>query len=373
MFVAALISLGVPKKYLLDNLSPLKKYFDFKINIKKNLIQGINTLQFIIQTEKKIKHNPLSKIIKIIKSLKLDKQVENDAINIFKIIGEAESKIHNCLIEDVEFHEIGAVDSIIDILSAALCMNYLKVEKVYSTPLYFGKGKIEIAHGIVNIPVPAVLEITKGLPFIQTEKECELVTPTGAALVKYYVSEYKNPPLSKIINIGYSSGTRKYKDASYLQIQLLEELNEKNQYNQNEIYQIETNIDDETPEIIATYFEDILKLGAAEIYQIPIFMKKNRIGIKIIILTEEKFLQQIIDYLFENSTTSGIRYTKYTKVFLQRKEEEKKTQYGLVKVKKMFYKGNTKSKLEFEDCKKISKNKKIPLIKLYKELEKEIE
>lgn len=379
MFTAAMLSCGVDSDYLHKNLSLLKKFIPFEISIKEKEICGIKTLNFKVISTKKIKHNPLSDIIKIINSTGLPKKVKTDSINIFYIIGNAESKIHNVDIDKIYFHEIGAVDSIVDIVSAALCINYFNVKNIYSTPLYFGKGYIKFSHGTLNNPAPAVLEIAKNLSFIQTEIDGELVTPTGAAIVKYFVTSFEPPPCSKLLETGYGSGTRTYSTPNYLIINLIDTIKEKknlkfaNDINTDFIYKIETNIDDCTAEIIGSICEQLFKIGAVEVYQTPVYMKKNRAGIELNILVDEKYLDSVIEFIFENTTTTGLRYSKLNKVFLTRKVERIKTRYGTVKIKKILLSKNKfKYKLEFDDCKKISETKKIPLIETYDLVGKEI-
>lgn len=374
MFISSLISAGVDKNYLLKNLYLLKKSIQFDVKIEEVKISGISAINFKVISDDNLVQRNLKNISDIILSSELSDNIKKDILNIFNILGEAESKVHNVSIDEIHFHEVGAIDSIIDITAAVLGYHYIKPALVYSTPIHFGKGYVNISHGKVSVPVPAVLQITKSLPFLQTDVQGELVTPTGASIVKYYVNKFSKLPVSTLLNTGYGAGSRTYIIPNCLRTMILETYSENfPDYFSEKIYKIETNIDDSTPEFISGIIDGLYNINALEVYQNSVFMKKNRIGIELIVLTNEKNRNGIIEYLLKNTSTIGVRFNEYTRICLKREILNYKTSFGYVRVKKVFLSDDClRYKIEFDDCLKIAEQNNLTLETVYNKIKKEL-
>jgi pyridinium-3,5-bisthiocarboxylic acid mononucleotide nickel chelatase len=381
MFVSSMLSAGVPQDYLLSNLNKVKYKIKFDVNISEVKVAGITALSFQVLSSPNQPCRNITDIKKIINNLDLKQNVINHSLNIFALLANAESKVHNCPVDKIHFHEVGAVDSIVDIISAAICMNYFDDYSFYSTPFYFGSGNIDIAHGKVSIPVPAVVEIAKKIPFIKTDIKGELVTPTGAAIIKYLINEFKNPDNACILSCGYGAGTKNYGIPNYLRTFIIE-ISDKNIFSdaenfdavEEEVYKIETNIDDSSPEMIGGVIDELFALEALDVYQKTCFMKKNRIGIELNILIKKENLKKFLLYLFNNTSTIGIRYSKYNRISLNRKIINYNTSLGKVSVKEVELPSKKiNCKLEYDDCKRIAEENELSVSDVYKILRKELD
>ncbi|WP_271811676.1 nickel pincer cofactor biosynthesis protein LarC [Clostridium beijerinckii] len=314
-------------------------------------------------------HRNLKDIENIINSSDLSEKVKNLSLNMFMRVAEAEAKVHGKTLYEVHFHEVGAIDSIVDIVGAAICLDYLKVDKIMASHVQVGGGFVKCAHGLMPVPAPATVEILKGIPINVGVVQFETTTPTGAAILAENVQEFTSKMDFSIKKIGYGIGHRDLDIPNVLRVYLgedsrLEKIEEQ--------YILETNIDDMNPEFYGYIEEKLFDAGALDVFKTPIFMKKGRPGIKLSILISEKIEKDILDIVFEETTSIGVRKYKVEKIMLNREFSKVETQYGEVTIKKSYYKGNLlKYKPEYEECKKIAKENNITMEKVYREVYKQ--
>jgi len=299
-------------------------------------------------------HRHLKDIQKIIDHAHISDNAKKKAHEIFLIIGKAESKIHDLPLDTIHFHEISGVDSIIDIVGNAVLIDKLNISKVICTPVCTGFGMVKTQHGMLPVPAPATAEILKGIPVYSGEEKGEKVTPTGAAILKYLNPDYNNNKNITPKKIAYGPGKKDFHHPNVVRISLLEKSAkvEKSTY-----VQMETSIDDMAPEYLGTDFQEgLLNSGAIDFSISQEMMKKGRFGFILKIILKSENIKEVSNYLFENTSTIGIRFFDIERLELPRKIVEKETPFGTVHVKESTTpKGNTKIKPEFEDIKNISK------------------
>lgn len=296
-------------------------------------------------------HRNLGDVLEIIESGEMSAAAKETAKQIFHIIAESEAKAHGLPVEEVHFHEVGAVDSIIDICGAAICLEQLKVDRVIASPLSEGQGSVRCAHGLMPVPVPAVVNIAaaRQVPMKLTEVEGELVTPTGIAILSAVCDEFTVPKRMNIKKIGYGAGNKDLPDrANVLRAYLLEE---SDRQDSDEVVLLETNIDDQTGEQLAYACGLLRDSGALDVWLEPIYMKKNRPAYKLCVLVKEEAQQSAVKLIFQNTTAIGIRKSNLERAIMQREIIEVETSYGLVQVKCCKYGEILKQYVEFESAK----------------------
>ncbi|OGL43985.1 MAG: TIGR00299 family protein, partial [Candidatus Schekmanbacteria bacterium RBG_16_38_10] len=349
---------------------------DYKLEVKRVRRGGISGVKFNVNVNlHKQHHRNLPDINRIIERSKLDNEVKKLSKAIFYKIAKAEAKAHSVRIENVHFHEIGAVDSIIDIVSSAIGLNYFGINEVISSPINVGEGFVKTEHGLLPVPAPATAEILKGIPFYSNGIKMELATPTGAAIIATVAKEFTNLPLIRTEKIGYGAGSREINGIpNLLRIFLAQEgVGIFGSYGNDAITVIETNIDDISPQVYEELMGNLFKAGALDVFMTPIIMKKNRPAIKISILAEKEKVLRICDILFKETSTFGIRTYEAFRYKLDREGKKIKTSLGNVEVKLGKIKGKIlKVAPEYESIKKISKDKGMPVFKVLKKVEAEI-
>ena len=309
-------------------------------------------------------HRNLNDIENIINSSDLNDKVKKLSLDMFMRVAEAEAKVHGKTLYEVHFHEVGAIDSIIDMVGAAICLDYLKVDKIIASPIQVGGGFVKCAHGLMPVPAPATVEILKNIPINTGIVQFETTTPTGAAIIAANVEEFTQKVDFSIKKIAYGIGHRDLEIPNVLRVYL----GEKESYEiVEEQHILETNIDDMNPELYGYVEEKLFEVGALDVFKTSIFMKKGRPGIKLSVLTNEKVEKDVLDVIFEETTSIGVRKYKVKKIMLNREFSKVKTEYGDITIKKSYYKGNlVKYKPEYEECKTIAKEKNIAIDKVYK-------
>lgn len=413
MNLGSLIDLGIDAKYLIDELHKLN-LGGYKIKVSRDSRKGIEGTKVDVilhenhyehshddhegehSHEHKVnnhshshstemhshhEHRNLKDIQEIINSSELSSKVKELSMKIFMKVAEAESKVHGKPLYEVHFHEVGAVDSIVDIVGAAICLSYLNVDKIMSSSIELGGGFVKCAHGIIPVPAPATIEILKGIPVKLGAVPFETTTPTGAAILAASVHEFKDDKNFIINKIGYGIGNRDTEIPNVLRVMLVEETHKevihKNKLDQvhNDVFEeiIECNIDDMNPELYEYIIDELFNQGALDVYLTPIIMKKGRPSIKISVLCRLDEVEKLKEVLFKETTTFGVRRFKVHKTMLERKFTKVKTSYGEVTVKEAYYKGEKiKSKFEYEECKKIADNAGVSIIEVYEKLRDEI-
>ena len=310
----------------------------------------------------------LDDIFHLIDHSTLAERIKDRAKKIFRTIAVAESHVHCTDIEKIHFHEVGAIDSIVDIVGVAICLEKLQIEEVYSSPIPLGKDStIKTRHGVMPIPAPATIEILKGYPTRLTNIPFELTTPTGAAIIKTLskgILEYES-----IVgqSVGYGAGTADIPDLPNLLRVIIAEL--KTSLHTDESYCIETNIDDMNPEFYPFVMEKIMNAGAMDVFLVPIIMKKGRPGILLNALVEPGRENPVIETIYRETTTIGLRITKTGRKKLPRVLKVIKTEFGDVQVKIVERDGRKIVVPEFEECRRIAIEKNIPLDTVYRAIQ----
>ena len=298
-------------------------------------------------------HRSLSTIKHMISASGLSASVKERALAIFQRIGEAESKIHGIPIETVHFHEVGAVDSIVDIVGACIGLEALQIEQIISAPLHVGSGTFNCAHGTYPVPGPATAELLKGVPSYSKDIEGELVTPTGAAIISTLAVSYGNLPAMKIERVGYGAGTRSYpKFPNVLRAIIGEVETAGSDSTPTTITVIEANIDDLSPQVFGHLMEKLFVAGALDVFYTPVQMKKNRPGVLMTLLCQSDDRERMADLIFRETTTLGIRYRTEQREILRREFTMVETEFGLIKMKIARAENGrlVNFAAEFEDC-----------------------
>lgn len=277
-------------------------------------------------------HRGLHEILHIIEHADMTERAKETAVRIFQILAEAESKAHGVPADQVHFHEVGAVDSIVDILAVAVCLDNLDITEVIVPFLCEGQGSIRCQHGIIPVPVPAVVNIAQahGLTLKPTGVQGELVTPTGAAIVAAVRTSDKLPQASRIVKIGMGAGKREYEGTGILRAMLLESGSAEAA---DTIWRLESNLDDCSGEVLGFVMDELFAAGARDVYYTPIYMKKNRPAVQINIICREQDVDKLQNILFCNTTTIGVRRCRMERTILPREIRQMDTPYGKVQVK----------------------------------------
>lgn len=310
-------------------------------------------------------HRGIAEIFKIIEQTKMTENAKNLAKKTFDILADAESVAHAKPKDEVHFHEVGALDSIVDIISAAVCFDSLKVERVFSTPLTEGIGTIRCAHGILSVPVPAVANIlaSHSIPLHIKNERGEFVTPTGAAFLAAIAPQFSMPKNFTIKKIGTGAGKRAYENPSLLRVFLIEEAVE----NQSDtITKLECNIDDCTGENLGFLQERLFENGARDVTVIPCFMKKNRPAFLLQVICDNREVAKMESLIFENTTTIGIRRVQMERTKLARRQIEIHTSLGKITAKEVCINGKKRIYPEYESVKKLCEEKNMNFVEAMK-------
>jgi pyridinium-3,5-bisthiocarboxylic acid mononucleotide nickel chelatase len=362
MVLGALVHSGLPLEYLKSELERIHLH-GYEIKERKVTYGGITAIHIEVATEHQHEHRHLSHILGIIESSTLPERVKSRATAIFTRLAEAEARVHGTTPEEVHFHEVGAVDAIVDVVGACIGIEYFDVETVVSTPLRLGTGTVKCAHGVMPVPVPAVMELTKGIPVVRTMIEGELTTPTGAAILTTLASSYG--PLDEFVTetFGYGAGTRVREELpNVLRISIGRV---SGTYEIDHSVLVETNIDNMNPEVFGYLCERLFEGGAKDVYMIPIYMKKGRPGTLLSAITDEALLDGVIDILFRETTTLGVRISRVSRRKVRRSEGSVRTEFGTLRVKVAHLDGFRRFAPEYEDCARIARERKIPILSVY--------
>ncbi|MHD0313922.1 nickel pincer cofactor biosynthesis protein LarC [Fusobacterium varium] len=314
-------------------------------------------------------HRNLSGILHIISHADITPRAKEIAERIFTILAEAEAKAHGTELDKVHFHEVGAVDSIVDIVAAAVCLDNLNITDVIATELCEGHGFVRCQHGIIPVPVPAVVNIAEKhkLSLHITDTVGELVTPTGAAIIAAVRSMDKLPKKFSIEKIGIGAGKRNYDRPSILRAMLIKDKT----FEDNQIYKLESNIDDCTGEMLGYVMELLFKAGARDVHYIPVYMKKNRPAYQLNVVCLEKDIEILENIIFEETTTIGIRRIPVERSVLKRRIEKIMTSLGEAEVKICLLKEKEKVYPEYESVKKLCSQHKLNFQEVYQLIQRE--
>jgi pyridinium-3,5-bisthiocarboxylic acid mononucleotide nickel chelatase len=361
MNAAALLDAGVEEGYVRNELSKLPIAGEFTLAIQNEKKMGIAGKRFIVHAEKTQHGRGLKEIEQIIGEAGYSAAVESTALRIFRCLGEAEAAVHGTDIDTVHFHEVGAVDSIVDIVSAAICVDALGVDRIISRPPELGGGFVQTAHGLLPVPAPATLEILHGVPVKKGGVDFEATTPTGAAILSVTANRFAETFAFVPRRVGYGFGSREAQIPNALRVVLGEEVNAPvrkeiqpvGDMRTGENIIVECTIDDMDPELYDNCMDRLFQAGALDVYVTPVVMKKNRPGTALRVLCGSEDREKIVRTVLTHTTTIGVRVMKVDKYMLRREEKTVVTKYGTVRIKTSFLDGKTlHSKPEYDDCKK---------------------
>lgn len=280
----------------------------------------------------------------------------NDIQKVYELLAEAEAKVHGKDVSEIHFHEVGMKDALIDIASVVYLMNKLKVDKVVVSPVNVGFGKVKCAHGILPVPAPATAELVKGIPTYAGRFEGELLTPTGAALLKYYADEFSYQPLMNVIKCGYGTGNKNFESANVVKAVLGEVIDELISEN---VIELNCNVDDMSAEDMAYATKALIENGAKDAFVTPVIMKKGRSGMLLTVLCSAIDKERFVSLIFKHTSTIGIRVKETERIILNRHEETVHTKLGDVRVKYSEGYGVKREKPEFEDLRKLAEENNI--------------
>lgn len=305
-------------------------------------------------------HRHLKDILALIDQGHISEGAKKIARDIFTIIGRSEAKIHDMSLDKIHFHEVSGVDSILDIVGCAVLLDRLQVTKTYCDPICTGYGMVKTQHGILPVPAPATADILRGLPTYKGNEAGEKVTPTGAAILRYLNPDFQ-PSVMQAEKVAYGPGEKDFENPNVVRVSTVKPVGKSQR--QNQMYVIETNIDDSSSEYLGADFqEDLLRNGATDFFFTPVQMKKGRPGLQLSVLTQQPRLQQTSAFILENTSTIGLRYYPVSRDILERKNREVETPYGRIKVKEVTKPSGRKShKIEYESLRKLSVRNDLPL------------
>ena len=289
-------------------------------------------------------HTSISEILSFIDSVPLEVKVREDAKKVYSLIAEAESRVHGHPIENVHFHEVGSLDALADVLSVCTLMHELAPERILASEVNVGSGTVRCAHGVLPVPAPATELILRGVPIYSGQIKSELCTPTGAALLKYFVRKFGAMPTMQIENAGCGTGKKDFECANVVRAFIGETTDDG-----EEIIELACNLDDMTPEELAFAMEELFSLGALDVYFTSIGMKKSRPGVKLTCMCRERQRKQMLECIFKHTTTLGVREYVCKRYELGRSEKTVRTQDGEVRVKTSSGYGAVREKAEYED------------------------
>lgn len=378
MTLGALVEILGDEQYLVEELKKLQ-VDGYHIEISKKVKNGITGtyVDVVLEDhhhhehhheehhhEHHHEHRNLHDVNHIIENSNLEEETKQLAKRIFRRVAEAESKVHHKSIEEVHFHEVGAIDSIVDIVGTAILINKIHPDKIISSVVNDGYGFIECAHGTMSVPVPVTSEIFSkaGVKCRQIDIDTELVTPTGAAIISELATEFTVMPTMTVQKIGWGAGKKDLKIPNVLKVYLgeMEETLEE-----QEIAVMETNIDDTTGEILGYTAEKLMQNGALDVFFTPIYMKKGRPAYRLTVACSKKDIEKLQTIIFRETTTIGIRYRYEQRNVLPREKVEVETEYGVVQAKQVKLGEETYIYPEYESLKKIAEEQNIPLKNLY--------
>lgn len=367
MILGALLDAGLSFNVLKKQLSKLR-IKNYKLQITKTKKNGIAASYFEVHAphasevhapHAEHQHRSLTNIISLINKSKLSSSVKEKSIGIFTRLAKAEAKIHGVSVNKIHFHEVGAVDAIVDIVGAVCALEIMGIEEIYCSPLPVSRGYINCAHGILPVPAPATAELIKGIPVYGSRICGELVTPTGSAIITTLAKSFGDCPEMKIRSIGYGAGKIDLDQPNALRV-LIGETSEN--MNKETIYSVETNIDDMNPQIFEDVFESLFSNGALDVYMTSIIMKKGRPGILLTALCKEKDINTLSEIILRHTTSLGVRITKHSRIVADREIKTVKTKYGNMRFKIAKLSGKTVNiRPEYEYCKKASKKYGVPI------------
>lgn len=373
MHLGAMVDLGIDPDWLKSRLG-LLKLDGYRIDVSRDSRKGISgTRVDVVQDEEKHHvHRKLNDIVEIINESRLEEGVKRRSLAMFRKLAEAEARVHGKTPEEIHFHEVGAVDSIVDIVGAAICLEELKPDRIMSSPVELGGGFVECAHGTFPVPAPATAEILSGIPVRSGAVQKEATTPTGAVIIACNAHGFGSLEDLTITKTAYGIGQRDHEIPNVLRIHLGESTG-KTKHASHRAVVAECNIDDMNPELYGYIMDRLFETGADDVYITPIQMKKSRPANKLSVLCHPDKLDEVIREMLSHTTSLGLRTYPVNKILLDREFSKVRTKYGEVTIKQAIYEGKKlKSKPEYEDCVRLAREHNIPVQKIYDEVARQL-
>jgi pyridinium-3,5-bisthiocarboxylic acid mononucleotide nickel chelatase len=378
MFLGALLDLGLPEDRFRKELSKLDLP-DYHFSMRRVIKQNISATKFDCEQEHheheheheheyQHEHRGYAEIVKLIEASALTESVKRRALRLFRRIGEAEAKIHGVSLEKIHFHEVGAVDSIVDIVGACVAVEMLGVDEIQASPPRLGSGFVDTAHGRFPVPAPATLELLKGVPTQPSSEPVELVTPTGAAILAEFCTKFGPMPAMSVEKVGYGAGSRDLEKTPNVLRAVLGEAASAASPDSDTVGVIETNIDDMNPQLFGDVMDRLLEAGALDVFLTPVQMKKNRPGTLLTVLCERNHVDQMTELLLSHTTSFGVRVHEAQRRKLAREIVKMKTKFGEIEVKIGRLGGKIVSRSpEFESCKQAALKAGVAVKEVYEE------
>jgi uncharacterized protein (TIGR00299 family) protein len=362
MTLGALIDAGCDVSHLRKELRSLR-VSGWELTAEKVWKNGMAATYAKVKTEDHTEQRSLSEILRILNKSQLAPQVRDRAGAIFQKLGEAEARVHDVPLEKIHFHEVGAVDAIVDIVGACIAFNALGVDKFACSPLNVGGGTARMAHGVLPVPAPATANLLQGKPTYSNGVQRELVTPTGAAMVATLCDSFGPQPPMTVSAIGYGAGAADLEgQPNVLRVMIGESAEKVVPGYHEEISVIEANLDDMNPQIYGYFLEKALAAGALDVYTTPVQMKKNRPGTLLTVLCKPPDTNALTSMIFAETTTFGVRTTRAQRRILPREHVSVSTTFGEVRIKLSRINGRIlQFSPEFDDCRKLAVEKNVPL------------
>ncbi len=365
MILGALVDAGLEMERLKAELArlPLSGYTLSAQTVRRRGLRGTHVE---VEVSEKGVERHLHEIEEIIEGSDLPGDVKSRGLAIFQRLAEAEAHVHGIPVERVHFHEVGAMDAIVDVVGAVIGLWLLGIERVYASPVHVGRGTVECAHGTLPVPAPATQELLRGVPIYGRDVDAELVTPTGAAILTTLAEEFGAAPPMQVERVGYGAGSRDLPLPNLLRVSIGTKTEEAEGYEEDVVAVIETNIDDMNPQLYEHVMEQLFDAGALDVFLTQIQMKHNRPGVQLSVLVAEEHIREALDVLFAETTTIGVRSQQMRRWKLRREQVSAETRYGRVSVK-VARRGEAvlNVKPEYQDCRRIAEKCSVPLKEVY--------
>ena len=375
MNLGALVDLGVDAAYLERELGKLN-IEGFRLEVEPGMRKGISgtKVTVVVDHPENEKHRHLSHIEALINNSSLSDRIKKKSLAIFDLVAEAEAKVHNISKEQVHFHEVGALDSIADIVGAAICQEYLEVDEIQASPVQLGGGFVKCAHGMMPVPAPATAEIVADIPVKTGLVEYEATTPTGAAILAATVDRFESRMELVVLKTGYGIGQRDGEIPNVLRVYLAEGSTRMTEdVEEEEAVMLECNLDDMNPERYTHVMDLLFEAGAADVFIMPIVMKKSRPGHMLSVLCNSDSVDKMKEILFTETSSIGLREHTLKKSMLRREMVVVSTKYGEIEVKRSFFNGRVvNEKPEFEQCRKLAREHGVTLEEISTEVTKKL-
>ena len=370
MILGSLIDAGL-SPYLLRGVLKRLEIHDIRLRVKKVLKSGISATQVIVESRKKERsHRNLKELLRIIEKSSLETHTKKKSKEIFERIALAEAKIHQKPVDDIHFHELGGLDSVVDIVGSVWGLEQLEIEQIYVSKINVGTGFVRCEHGLLPVPAPATLYLMEGKPIYSSGVERELLTPTGAAILTSLGLEFGPMPFMKVEKIGYGAGRDELSHPNVLRLIIGTSMSNSEK---EKVLVIETNIDDMNPQFYDFVMEGLFAIGIKDVFLTPIIMKKNRPATLLTIISSPEKLSSVTQFLLKETTTLGLRWREEVRARADREILSFQTKFGKMRFKLAKWDGKIINvSPEYEDCKRLALKKRISLKEVFEEVRKEV-